>query len=160
MEPIMITIEPGGTTYPDNPHEGEEIGYVIEGTVTIIIGNNKYQARKGESFYIKPDRPHYLANNGKKTAKGRQWMADEELLGMLTMRLPVIGYYCADSGLVDDYDDEIPVNLGKIVGLSTRRRENGDVFVVSVLCGLGDSRYCDNLVTTEGAYGLLERIFA
>ena len=87
-------------------------------------------------------------------------MADEELLGMLTMRLPVIGYYCADSGLVDDYDDEMPVNLGKIVGLSTRRNENGDVFVVSVLCGLENSRYCDNLVTTEGAYGLLERIFA
>lgn len=69
MEPIMITIEPDGKTYPDNPHEGEEIGYVLEGTITIIIGNNKYQAKKGESFYIKPDKPHYLANNGKKTAK-------------------------------------------------------------------------------------------
>ena len=69
MEPIMITIEPGGTTYPDNPHEGEEIGYVIEGTVTIVIGSNSYQARKGESFYIKPDKPHYLANNGRKTVK-------------------------------------------------------------------------------------------
>ena len=23
MEPIMLTIEPGGATYPDNPHEGE-----------------------------------------------------------------------------------------------------------------------------------------
>jgi len=69
MEPILITIEPGGKTYPDNPHEGEEIGYVLEGTVTIIIGNNKYRAKKGESFYIKPDKPHYLINNGKRPAK-------------------------------------------------------------------------------------------
>ena len=69
MEPIMITIEPGGKTYPDNPHEGEEIGYVIEGTITIIIGSSKYQAKKGESFYIKPDKPHYLENNSKKIAK-------------------------------------------------------------------------------------------
>ena len=29
MEPILVTIEPGGRTYPDNPHEGEEIGYVL-----------------------------------------------------------------------------------------------------------------------------------
>ena len=69
MEPIMITIEPGGTTYPDNPHEGEEIGYVIDGTITVVIGNNKYQVKKGESFYIKPDKPHYLINNGKRPAK-------------------------------------------------------------------------------------------
>ena len=26
MEPILVTIEPDGRTYPDNPHEGEEIG--------------------------------------------------------------------------------------------------------------------------------------
>ena len=31
MEPILVTIEPGGSTYPDNPHEGEEFGYVTEG---------------------------------------------------------------------------------------------------------------------------------
>ena len=26
MEPILLTLEPGGETYPDNPHEGEEFG--------------------------------------------------------------------------------------------------------------------------------------
>ena len=69
MEPILITIEPEGKTYPDNPHEGEEIGYVLEGTVTIVIGKKRYQAKKGESFYIKPDKPHYLINSGKRPAK-------------------------------------------------------------------------------------------
>ncbi|MCR5048590.1 MAG: cupin domain-containing protein [Saccharofermentans sp.] len=69
MEPILVTIEPDGRTYPDNPHEGEEIGYVLEGSVMIHIGKNMYQAKKGESFLIRPDRPHYISNEGKKTAK-------------------------------------------------------------------------------------------
>ena len=69
MEPIMITIEPEGTTYPDNPHEGEEIGYVLEGSVTIHIGKNISKAKKGESFLIKPDKPHFISNEGKRPAK-------------------------------------------------------------------------------------------
>ena len=52
MEPIMVTIEPGGSTYPDTPHEGEEFGYVLEGTVTVVIGDEEYLAKKGESFYF------------------------------------------------------------------------------------------------------------
>lgn len=69
MEPIMVTIEPGGATYPDNPHEGEEFGYVIEGTINVVAGESKYQVRKGESFYMRADRPHYLENRGKRAAK-------------------------------------------------------------------------------------------
>jgi len=69
MEPILVTIEPDGKTYPDNPHEGEEIGFVLEGTINVVIGTKKYTARKGESFYINPDKPHYLENKGKKTAR-------------------------------------------------------------------------------------------
>ena len=38
MEPIRLTLEPGGSTYPDNPHEGEEFGYILSGSVTIHIG--------------------------------------------------------------------------------------------------------------------------
>ena len=69
MEPILVTIEPGGRTYPDNPHEGEEIGYVLEGIVNIHIGKNINRARKGESFLIKPDKPHFISNEGKRPAK-------------------------------------------------------------------------------------------
>ena len=28
MEPIRLTLGPGGTTYMDLPHEGEEFGYI------------------------------------------------------------------------------------------------------------------------------------
>lgn len=60
MEPILLTLEPDGSTYPDNPHEGEEFGYVLSGTITIVIGNNSYKARKGESFYFTPNKKHYI----------------------------------------------------------------------------------------------------
>ena len=60
MEPIRLTLEPGGSTYPDNPHEGEEFGYVLKGEITIIIGNEKHRAGPGESFYYTPDKKHYI----------------------------------------------------------------------------------------------------
>ena len=69
MEPILVTIEPGGSTYPDNPHEGEEFGYVLEGIITIVIDKERYQAKKGESFYLDCDKPHFLENNSGRTAK-------------------------------------------------------------------------------------------
>ena len=50
MEPIRLTLGPGGTTYMDLPHEGEEFGYVLTGTVTIHIGNKSYKAKKGKPF--------------------------------------------------------------------------------------------------------------
>ena len=45
MEPIMLTLEAEGETYPDNPHEGEEFGYVLQGSIAIHIGNKVYRAK-------------------------------------------------------------------------------------------------------------------
>lgn len=60
MEPILLNLEPGGSTYPDNPHEGEEFGYVLKGSVDICIGKKRYTAKKGESFYYEAKYSHYL----------------------------------------------------------------------------------------------------
>jgi transcriptional regulator with XRE-family HTH domain len=62
MEPILLTLEAGGQTYPDTPHEGEEFGYVLSGLVAIHLGNATYRAKKGESFYFTPDKQHYLTS--------------------------------------------------------------------------------------------------
>lgn len=62
MEPILVTIEPQGSTYPDNPHEGEEFGYVLKGTIDIHIGNQVFKAKKGESFYFTPAYKHYITS--------------------------------------------------------------------------------------------------
>lgn len=62
MEPILLTMEAGGSTYPDNPHEGEEFGYVLSGSISIHLGNKTYKAKKGESFYFAADKKHYLTS--------------------------------------------------------------------------------------------------
>ena len=62
MEPIRLTLEAGGSTYPDTPHEGEEFGYVLQGTVSIHLGSRTYKAKKGESFYYTSDKTHYLSS--------------------------------------------------------------------------------------------------
>lgn len=68
MEPILLTLEADGSTYPDNPHEGEEFGYVLSGTISIHIGNQLYRAKKGESFYFIPNKKHYITAYGKSGA--------------------------------------------------------------------------------------------
>ena len=60
MEPILLTLQAAGSTYPDNPHEGEEFGYVLPGSISIHLGNRIYRAKKGESFYFIPDKKHFL----------------------------------------------------------------------------------------------------
>ena len=64
MEPILLTLQAGGSTYPDNPHEGEEFGYLLSGSVSIHLGNKIIKAKKGESFYYTADKSHYLTSKG------------------------------------------------------------------------------------------------
>ncbi len=68
MEPIRVTLEPGGSTYPDTPHEGEEFGYILQGSVTIRIGNRLVKARRGEAFYFTPSASHYISAGEKSGA--------------------------------------------------------------------------------------------
>ena len=68
MEPILITIESGGSSALDEPHEGEEFGYVIAGAVNIHLGSKNFRARKGDSFYFRPTNDHYISNSGKTKA--------------------------------------------------------------------------------------------
>lgn len=65
MEPIRLTLSPGGSTYPDNPHEGEEFGYVLSGSITLILGKRAIKVKKGESFYFTANTTHYIKANEK-----------------------------------------------------------------------------------------------
>lgn len=62
MEPIRLTLAAGGETYPDNPHEGEEFGYVLSGEIFINLGKERLKAKAGESFYYTPDKRHYITS--------------------------------------------------------------------------------------------------
>lgn len=69
MEPIMITIDPNGQYIEEEPHEGEEFGYVLSGTINLHLGKKIHKLKKGDSFYYKAKSNHYISNTGKSPAK-------------------------------------------------------------------------------------------
>ena len=69
LEPILVSIRPGGQTAELDPHEGEEFGLVLSGAVTLIDGDTQHRVHKGDSFYFHPQGVHWLQNNGKTPAK-------------------------------------------------------------------------------------------
>ena len=41
MEPILVEMAAGGETEMQDPHEGEEFGYVLSGSVIIELGERR-----------------------------------------------------------------------------------------------------------------------
>ena len=68
MEPIIIELMEGGSSYMDTPHEGEEFGYVLSGNISLFVGNKEYKAKKNECFYYKANQPHFIKNISKTKA--------------------------------------------------------------------------------------------
>ena len=64
-----MELGPGGATQLQDPHEGEEVGYVLGGQIVIELGERREKAKKGESFCFKPDSPHRIVNNGKSASR-------------------------------------------------------------------------------------------
>ena len=64
MEPILLTLEPQSRSMEDEPHIGQEFGYVLTGSVTVVLGETRVKAKKGESFYYTCNKNHYLENTG------------------------------------------------------------------------------------------------
>ena len=65
MEPILVEMAPGGETDEIGPYEGEEFGYVLSGTLRIVLGDRAEKVRRNESFYFRAAAPHRLVNAGK-----------------------------------------------------------------------------------------------
>ena len=51
------------------PHEGEEFGYVLQGTVTLRLDGGSHKVKTGESFCLHPGASHWIENNGKRRAQ-------------------------------------------------------------------------------------------
>lgn len=69
LEPILVTIEPEGSTLPDDPHDGEEFGYVLTGSIVLVIGNRRFKLKKGDSFCFKSIETHFIINPAKREAR-------------------------------------------------------------------------------------------
>lgn len=69
MEPILIELEKDKQSMTIDPHEGEEFGYIVQGKVKLVYGDNEFILKKGETFYLKGLASHYLMNPGDTKAK-------------------------------------------------------------------------------------------
>ena len=69
MEPILVDLGEDGRTYELLPHQGEEFGYVLSGSIFLVDGETKTRIRAGSSFCLHPHETHYLMNAGKSHAK-------------------------------------------------------------------------------------------
>lgn len=69
MEPILIELKEDKKSMEIDPHDGEEFGYVIQGKVILVNGEEEYDVKKGETFYLKGNLPHYIINKNDTLAK-------------------------------------------------------------------------------------------
>jgi transcriptional regulator with XRE-family HTH domain len=62
MDPALLDLDVNEKTPEEEPHEGEEFGFVLSGSIDLVLGGQPYKVKKGECFYFKATRKHYIAN--------------------------------------------------------------------------------------------------
>jgi transcriptional regulator with XRE-family HTH domain len=62
-------LAPGAVSEGAIAHQGEEVGYVLEGEVEITIDGKSAALGRGDSFHFRSDRPHCYRNLGRQPAK-------------------------------------------------------------------------------------------
>ena len=68
MEPVLMTLSPHGVSETHLPHEAEEFGYVLKGSIKLCYGPRSFVVKQGESFYFKAEKKHYIENCGGREA--------------------------------------------------------------------------------------------
>lgn len=69
LEGLLVTIEPGGQS-GDKPyhHPGEELGFVVRGSLELWVDEKHYHLETGDTFRFVSTRPHRFANRGEEQA--------------------------------------------------------------------------------------------
>jgi transcriptional regulator with XRE-family HTH domain len=55
-------------------HPGEELVYVLDGTLGFRVGDEAFTLRRGDAFHFRTDRPHRWSNESNRSARAI-WMA-------------------------------------------------------------------------------------
>ena len=68
MEPTLVRLMPGESLPPDKPHEAEEFGYVLEGSIRLTYGEKSMVIHKGDSFLYPATKNHQISSAGKRVS--------------------------------------------------------------------------------------------
>jgi transcriptional regulator with XRE-family HTH domain len=72
VEFLEATYEPGGASSPDDSfvrHNGHEFGYVLSGTLRVVVGFDAFTLEPGDSITFPSTTPHRLSNEGTETVR-------------------------------------------------------------------------------------------
>ena len=70
LMPVLITIEPGGSTQQEEARVGtERFLYMLEGRLEAKVGEATHELKRGSSLYLDASIPHRLRNVGAGTAR-------------------------------------------------------------------------------------------
>jgi transcriptional regulator with XRE-family HTH domain/uncharacterized cupin superfamily protein len=72
VEFIEAAYAPGGASSPDDSfvrHNGHEFGYVLSGTLRVVVGFDEFVLTPGDSITFRSSTPHRLSNEGAETVR-------------------------------------------------------------------------------------------
>lgn len=69
LEGNLHILEPGGGSDGILTHEGEEVGYVLNGVFELTVSGVQYLLHSGDSFVYRSEEPHSYRNPGKETTR-------------------------------------------------------------------------------------------
>ena len=64
MEPILLELESHQKSMVLDPHDGQEMGYILSGKVVLVKDSTPkgIVLHKGDTFYLKGDETHFIEN--------------------------------------------------------------------------------------------------
>jgi transcriptional regulator with XRE-family HTH domain len=64
LQATLLRIQPGARSDGLRQHEGDEVGYIVSGEITLTVEGGNYSLRAGDAFFFPSMRPHGVANPG------------------------------------------------------------------------------------------------
>ena len=69
LEGFVITLAANRRMCGPFEHDGEEVGYVVEGELKLVVGGKTYIIAQGGSFFFRSDLPHSYGTSGRRRCR-------------------------------------------------------------------------------------------
>lgn len=69
LQGTLHVVAPGGGSDGMVVHDGEEVGYVLSGSIELLLADRTYRVNAGDSFIYRSETPHGYRNAGEDEAR-------------------------------------------------------------------------------------------